>query len=43
MAQFDVAYVRAQFPALKRRVNGQSVAYSTRPAAPRLPSVSWMP
>lgn len=35
MSSFDVAYVRSQFPALKRTVNGRPAAYLDGPGGLR--------
>ena len=37
MPQFDVAYVRSQFPALKRTIDGQPVAYLDGPGGTQTP------
>jgi cysteine desulfurase family protein (TIGR01976 family) len=37
MTQFDVAYVRSQFPALKRLVDGRPVAYFDAPGGTQTP------
>ncbi len=37
MTQFDVAYVRSQFPALERRVDGDRVAYFDAPGGTQTP------
>jgi cysteine desulfurase family protein (TIGR01976 family) len=37
MAQFDVAWVRAQFPALSRVINGHPVAYLDGPGGTQVP------
>ncbi len=37
MTQFDVAYVRSQFPALKRVVDGHPVAYLDGPGGTQTP------
>ncbi len=37
MSQFDVAYVRSQFPALKRTVDGHPVAYFDAPGGTQTP------
>ncbi len=37
MAQFDVAWVRAQFPALSRVINGHPVAYLDGPGGTQTP------
>ena len=37
MSQFDVAYVRSQFPALERRIAGRPVAYFDAPGGTQTP------
>ena len=37
MSPFDVAYVRSQFPALKRMVDGQPAAYLDGPGGTQTP------
>ena len=37
MAQFDVAYVRSQFPALKRTIDGRPAAYLDVPGGTQTP------
>ena len=37
MTQFDVAYVRSQFPALKRTIDGRPAAYLDGPGGTQTP------